>query len=37
MGCCGTNKNVVSTPKQIKTNSLGVVKPNANTIVISIK
>lgn len=37
MGCCGNNKNIVSAPKQIKTNSLGTPKPNANTIVISIK
>lgn len=37
MGCCGTNKNVVNTPKPIKTNSLGSARPNINTIVISIK
>lgn len=38
MGCCGANKNITSTPKQIKSNSLGgAIKPNINTIVVSIK
>jgi len=36
MGCCGTNKNIVSAPKQVK-NAPSNIKPNANTVVISVK
>jgi hypothetical protein len=35
-GCCGTNKNVALTQKNVKATT-SVIKPNANTIVISIK